>query len=207
MAAALIALATLSATAGALGIGPRLLGRAGESLLGAWLAPVFRGSPPLADGSHGGPALEWGVIAGSWAIAVGAWAVARARYAARTRDWEARERRSIFFSPSSHAFWLDAVFRRAAAPLVVWSSAFVAEFDQRVVDGLANAAGALSRAVAWVVGRADDAVVDGAVRALSAGTLHLGERVRAAQTGRIQTYVYVLSLGVLTVAFLQYWLR
>jgi NADH-quinone oxidoreductase subunit L len=88
-----------------------------------------------------------------------------------------------------------------------WARDFTAELDGRLIGGAVNAVGGVTRAFAWVVGRVDDDVVDGAVRAFSAGVTRAGERMRLAQTGRAQTYVYVIVVGVLALALLQYWLR
>jgi hypothetical protein len=92
-------------------------------------------------------------------------------------------------------------------PLVRFASEVLAEMDARVVDGMVHLAALVTRATGWLVGRVDDDVVDGAVRAVSEGALRAGERVRRAQTGRIQSYAYAIAAGVLAVAFLQYWLR
>ncbi|HEY2509805.1 MAG TPA: proton-conducting transporter membrane subunit, partial [Polyangiaceae bacterium] len=205
MTAVLELLAVASALAGVLGFRAGLFGGSGESLLGAWLAPALRAAPePKAVSA----AAEWAVAGAAYLLALGGWALARARYgASRAKDWDHRERRVWLYEPSAHAFWLDAIYGRILVPLTSWAAGFLAEFDQRVIDGLVNAAAGVTRAVGWVVGRTDDGVVDGAVRGLSNATLAAGEKLRAAQTGRIQTYVYAISLGVLAISFLQYWLR
>jgi NADH-quinone oxidoreductase subunit L len=203
---ALTFLGALSVVAGAIGIGGRLFGKGGESLLEAWLAPAFRGAH--APFSAGGLAVEWGVIGGAYAVGIVGWALARARYGeARATDWEARERRAPFFDASTHGWWLDALYTRTVVPFTRWSAAFLDEFDVRVVDGFVNLGAGLARVFAWIVGRTDDAVVDGAVHLLSEGTLRAGGRLQRLQSGRIQTYVLVILLGVIALAFLPYWLR
>ena len=89
----------------------------------------------------------------------------------------------------------------------VHASPFFDEFDRRVIDGFVGAAAIGTRAVAWIVAYADDTLVDGAVRALGGGTLRLGGRLPRVQTGRVQTYVLVIVLGVMALAFVPYWLR
>jgi NADH-quinone oxidoreductase subunit L len=197
---------TASVLAGAvLGIGPRLVGREGETLLEEWLAPSLRDAhaPFGADSA----AIEWGVILAAYVAALAAWALARSRYHGREADWVERERRAPLFQVSTAAFGVDAIYTRTVVPLVRALSELLADIDRRVVDGLVHFAALATRATGWIVGRVDDDVVDGAVRALSEGTLHAGERLRRAQTGRIQSYVYAIAAGVLAVAFLQYWLR
>lgn len=206
MTGALTFLGALSAVAGVIGIGGRLIGKGGESLLEAWLAPVFRDAH--APFSAGGLAAEWGVIGGAYAVGVAGWAIARARYGeGRANDWEARERRAPLFDVSTHGWWLDALYSRTIVPFTRWSAAFLDEFDHRVIDGFVNLGGGLTRVLAWIVGRTDDAVVDGAVHLLSEGTLRVGGRLQRLQSGRIQTYVLVILLGVIALAFLPYWLR
>jgi NADH-quinone oxidoreductase subunit L len=201
-----LVLAALSALAGLIGVSARLVGGGGESLIEEWLAPVLRDSN--APFAHGGVAVEWGVIAAAYAVAIGGWALARARYGEnRAKDWEAQEHRVPLFAASTHGWWLDAILTRAFHALAVHASAFLAEFDRRVIDGFVNAGGMGTRAFAWIVGRADDGLVDGAVRGLSAGTLRVGARLQRVQSGRVQTYVLVIVFGVMALAFIPYWLR
>ncbi len=71
-----------------------------------------------------------------------------------------------------------------------------------------NAGGVFARALSrGVTARGDDGVVDGLVRGLSHGALRVGARLQRVQSGRIQTYVLVILLGVIALAFLPYWLR
>jgi NADH-quinone oxidoreductase subunit L len=206
MTAVLTWLAGLSALAGLLGVSARLVGGTGESLLEAWLAPVF--GEPAAPFAPRGAAVEWGVIVAAYAVATGGWALARARYGVgRRADWEAAERKEPLFAASTHGWWVDAFYTRTVVALTRGSAVFLAAFDGRVIDGAVNAAGIATRVTAWLVGRADDAVVDGAVRGLSVATLRASERLRRGETGRLQLYVYVLAVGAIALAFAQYWLR
>ena len=197
----------LCALVGVLGVSSRLLGRGGDSWLEEWLAPSLRGSASLS--ATGGALREWGVIVAAYACSVGGFLLARAHYSARQREdhWEARERRAPLFAAGRHGFWADAIYANTLVALFVRTRHFAAEFDRYVIDGIVHATGILTRALAWLVGRVDDDVVNGAVRALSHGTVRAGERVRSVQTGRAQTYVYVIVLGILALALLQYWLR
>ncbi len=217
---ALMTLAALSAVAGVVGLNGRLVGRtgtAGESLLSLWLDPVF--CDAHAPFAHGSVAGEWEAIGAAYAVAFFGWALARAHYRTRAssggagdpaqvaRDHVAREHRALLFAPSTHGWWLDAIYNRTVVAFTRRAAVFVDEFDRRVIDGLVNAVGALVRSVAWVVGRADDGLVDGAVRLVSQGALRVGARLQRLQTGRIQTYAFAIVIGVITLAFLPYWLR
>ncbi len=65
-------------------------------------------------------------------------------------------------------------------------------FAHKVVFGL------ISRPVAWF----DRQVVDGAMNALGAGTRKAAERIRTAESGRVQSYALFFVIGVLVITFL-----
>jgi NADH-quinone oxidoreductase subunit L len=81
---------------------------------------------------------------------------------------------------------------------------FLAQFDKWVIDGLVNATSWGMRLCAWVTGKIDATFVDGAVNALSNGTLALGTRLRRVQTGRIQNYIYGIMTGAVVLALIAY---
>ncbi len=114
---------------------------------------------------------------------------------------------SWLYKRSSPPAWLDALYTRGFGAVAHASSEFFAELDDRVLGGFVNAGALATRAVAWTVAHADDALVDGAVRRLSEGTLRVGGRLQRLQSGRVQTYVLVIVFGVIALAFLPYWLR
>ncbi len=57
--------------------------------------------------------------------------------------------------------------------------------------------------MAAVEGAFDHYIVDGAVNAVGAVSLWLGNRVRTVQTGHIYSYLYVIVIGVAVVLFVQ----
>jgi NADH-quinone oxidoreductase subunit L len=76
--------------------------------------------------------------------------------------------------------------------------------DAHLVDGLVNAAGAVTRAFANLDGAIDKYLVDGAVNAVASATMGLGRSLRLVQTGRIQTYLYGALGGALVVVLLNF---
>jgi NADH-quinone oxidoreductase subunit L len=105
------------------------------------------------------------------------------------------------------ARWADGVARRVVEPALAASGAFLSELDARVVGGVVGAGALGVRALAWVFAHADDAVVDGAARAGARGVMRVAGRVDRMQSGRVQSYVFAIILGVIALAFLPYWLR
>ncbi len=83
---------------------------------------------------------------------------------------------------------------RGATKLLAW-------FDQNIVDGVVNAVGAAGIGMARVVGAFDTYVVDGIVNFLAGTTQFLGMTMRQLQTGRIQTYIVYIVLGVVILFF------
>jgi NADH-quinone oxidoreductase subunit L len=188
-----------------LGLNAKMLGGYGRSLLEAWLEPVVRDA--VVPSTKASVAVIWGVIAVAYAAGFAGYAVAKKRYAEDRADWQAREARAPGFALFANAYYVDALYTHTIVRLVYALRDLAASLDRYVVDGLVNGAALFTRTVAWIAGRVDDDVVDGAIDLLSTTTLKSGDKLRAMQTGRIQTYVYVIVAGVLAVAFLQYWLR
>jgi hypothetical protein len=133
--------------------------------------------------------------------------LARTRYRRRDASWEASETASPLFVLSRSGFGIEAAFDVLVMPVAFFVRDLAAELDRRVIDGFVNGVALATRALAWVVARIDDGLVDGAVRGFSRGVQRAGERVQVAPGGRVQTFVYVLVLGVLALALLPYWLR
>jgi NADH-quinone oxidoreductase subunit L len=207
MTGVLTVLAALSAVSGVLlGFSKKLFGAEGETLLEEGLAPITRDAHVAFKSS--GVALGWGLIVVSIGVALAGWSIARTLYGPdRPEAWEARERRAPLYGVIANRFYVDAIYEHTFVRAVLALRDLLAGFDRWVVDGLVNGAALFTRMVAWITGQTDDHIVDGAVRAVSEGALRSGEKLRSLQTGRIQSYVYAIVAGVVTLAFVQYWLR
>ena len=85
-----------------------------------------------------------------------------------------------------------------------------AGIDRRVFDAFASALANGTLALVRATGRFDARRFDGAVRDIGRSVLTLGQRVRVAQTGRIENYLLVAlawGLGALAIAVLAAFLR
>lgn len=85
-------------------------------------------------------------------------------------------------------------------------SAFVASFDQLVIDGLVNLAGYVTRGFGALVGLHDKIVVDGAVNAAAEASQGLGRLMSRLQNGRIGSYLTGIFVGVVFLAGLMFWM-
>jgi len=77
-------------------------------------------------------------------------------------------------------------------------------FDGKIVDGLVNAVGTVTRAFANLDGAIDKYLVDGAVNGLANLIGWAGGTLRLLQTGRIQTYLYGALGGALVVVLVNF---
>jgi NADH-quinone oxidoreductase subunit L len=200
-------LAALSVLAGAvLGLSSHLVGGHGRPLLQTWLAPVFAGAD-VTFTSYGST-FELALMATSVGVAVWAWRAARARYgAARTASWLELERKLPGYSLLSNAYYVDALYERTVVRPFMALRLVCAWIDRHVIDALVNRTSQATRATAMAAGAADREVIDGAVNGVADGALTLGGRLRGVQTGRIQTYVYGLLVGIAVLSLIHYALR
>jgi NADH-quinone oxidoreductase subunit L len=75
-------------------------------------------------------------------------------------------------------------------------------FDDRIIDGIVNGAGWLTKLVSFVSGKFDNNVVDGAVNATAYVSGFFGLVLRKFQTGKVQTYIVFAVFSVLIFYFI-----
>ena len=206
----LMVLALLSTVSGfILGFSKHLLGDPhAEPLLEQWLAPVLSVGKAQTHFEHEGLGLEFGLMALSVGGALGAWALARSRYGAnRSPDWAAAERKLPGFTVMQNKYYVDEIYQGSIVKAFMGLRLILADMDTWIVDGLVNGIAVLVRSVAWVNAAIDTYLVDGLVNFVAEGTLAAGNKLRTAETGRIQNYIYGLLGGVAFFTILQYFLR
>ena len=76
------------------------------------------------------------------------------------------------------------------------STRWAARFDKLVIDGVVNFSALATKIVCWINGGIDKVFVDGTVNALAQATLSAGQRIRRVETGRIQSYVTGIIIGL-----------
>ncbi|MGK4001689.1 NADH-quinone oxidoreductase subunit L [Sorangium sp. So ce1036] len=200
-------LAALSALAGVVfGFSSHFVGGHGEPLLEEWLHPVLAHAE-VSFKPHG-LGLELALMALSVGGAIVAFSRARARYGARRSPrWAEEERRLPGYVLLSNRYYVDEIYDATVVRGFMALRLFLAEMDRWIVDGIVNGVAVLSRAAAWVTGAIDRHLVDGVVNAVAEGTLRAGAKLRALQTGRIQSYIYFLLGGVALFSIVRYFLR
>jgi NADH-quinone oxidoreductase subunit L len=203
----LTVLGALSVVSGAvLGFSPHLIGGDGHAILDTWLAPIFAHAD--VSFTSRGRTFELVLMAVSVCAAFWAWRAARRRYAAaRAKSWQDQERRTPGYALLSNAYGVDSFYARTVVRAFMALRLVCAAIDRRVIDAFVDGTGVATRATADAVGAADRQLVDGVVNGVADGTLVMGGRLRTLQTGRIQTYIYGLLVGIAVLSLIHYALR
>jgi NADH-quinone oxidoreductase subunit L len=147
-----------------------------------WLEPVTQGAVDiraaqvgefLHHAPFGGGEVAWGfasTVAAAVVVALSAMAIGRRRFVPATEDAAPTGLRRILY----HKWYVDELYDLAVVrPVLRGSRALWKVADEIVIDGTVNALGGVTRAVGWV------------------GSLF--------QTGSVNTYALVLTLGVLVI--------
>jgi NADH-quinone oxidoreductase subunit L len=98
-------------------------------------------------------------------------------------------------------WYFDELYDATAIAATLGIAKLFAWFDGRIIDGIVNGAGSVTKLGAVVSGKFDSIVVDGFVNltATVAGTF--GLVLRKVQTGRVQSYIVFAILGVVVLFF------
>jgi NADH-quinone oxidoreductase subunit L len=166
-----------------------------------WLEPVFAAAQNL-HWHHYGVGTEWLLMLTSVLIAFAGAGLAMSLYK------DARSRVPAQFIekfPALHRiiynkYYIDEFYQATFIRLTLWLSRASDWFDKTVIDGLVNGVAWVGKKVGFASGAHDMAVIDGAVNGIARATGAGGQALRKLQTGRIQTYLYVLfGAGLLAV--------
>jgi len=108
-------------------------------------------------------------------------------------------------------YYIDDGYNRFGSVAVAGFGRAVDWFDRNVVDGIVNALARGTTAAASLSDLFDRKVIDGAVNSISLETVRSSLSLRTRQTGRVQSYAWVIVLGmtvlILVALFLAYFQR
>jgi NADH-quinone oxidoreductase subunit L len=105
----------------------------------------------------------------------------------------------------SRKWYFDEIYEQwVVVPFVLLTAKAMALFDAYVVDGAVNGIAKLTVLEARVSGAFDKYVVDGLVNFAGYGVGFVGIVLRKSQTGRIQTYLMFVILGVVVFFYVFY---
>ncbi len=198
----LIILAFLSVCGGLLGIPEalgHLVGWEHSNLLESWLEPVFAGPHHEVEAGH---TMEYLLMIFSLGVALGGCYLGYTLY---TRRQDIPERFVRRF-PRLHRlvenkYYVDEIYQKFIVDNLLRLNQWLALFDQKVIDGIVNLTGSITKVGAFISGWFDRVFVDGLVNLSANLTLQGGRGLRLAQTGRIQDYLYVVVAISLLILF------
>ncbi|TLZ89348.1 MAG: NADH-quinone oxidoreductase subunit L, partial [Methanobacteriota archaeon] len=101
-------------------------------------------------------------------------------------------------------YWIDDVYDAFGRNVVVGLARGLDWFDRNVIDGIVNAVGRGGMRVAVQSDVFDRRVIDGAVNAVSLETIRTSWRLRQRQTGQVQSYAWVIVVGLVVLFFLMF---
>src|SRR5213596_3208667 len=101
-------------------------------------------------------------------------------------------------------YWIDDVYDAIGRTVIVGVARGLDWFDRNVVDGIVNAVGRGGMRVAVQSDVFDRRVIDGAVNAVSLETIRTSWRLRQRQTGQVQSYAWVIVVGLVVLFFLMF---
>src|SRR3989441_282416 len=109
-------------------------------------------------------------------------------------------------------YWIDDAYDAFGRTVAHGGARALDWFDRKVIDGIVNRVRRTGVVVAAGTDRFDRQVIDGAVNAVSLETVRTSLRLRQRQTGQVQSYAWVVVLGIVVVialmfglSFLQRW--
>jgi NADH-quinone oxidoreductase subunit L len=99
-------------------------------------------------------------------------------------------------------WYFDELYQATAVAGTVGLSRVLGWFDNRVIDGAVNGVGSITKLTSFASGKFDNIVVDGVVNFLAYLAGFFGLMFRKIQTGRVQTYIAFVLLGVMLLFFM-----
>jgi NADH:ubiquinone oxidoreductase subunit 5 (subunit L)/multisubunit Na+/H+ antiporter MnhA subunit len=94
---------------------------------------------------------------------------------------------------------VDEIYQALIVNNLLRLNNFLAKFDLKVIDGLVNLVGFLTKISAYISAAFDRIFVDGLVNLVGNTARWGGAGLRRVQSGQIQTYLYYAVGGVLAV--------
>ncbi len=103
---------------------------------------------------------------------------------------------------SLNKWYFDEIYAMTVIGGTVLGAKLLALFDNKIIDGIVNGTSWITRLSAKFTGIFDNVVVDGMVNLTAKVTGIFGLGVGKIQTGRIQTYVILAVIGLITLIYI-----
>jgi len=172
-----------------------------DGLFHAFLAQAFPHAHAHQAAFHVWPDLPLMLL--STLVAVAGWFTAYHLYIQRPeRPNELAEKYAFAYQVLLNKYYIDEFYQAFIVRPVMWATTAFWTVDERVVDGLVNACATFTRLYSNWSGILDRLVVDGSVNGVAVLVQSGARLFRLAQTGLVQNYLLVMTLGVFVFATL-----
>lgn len=102
---------------------------------------------------------------------------------------------------SLNKWYLDEIYQATAINGTVGLAKVMGIFDNKIIDGIVNLTAYITRGFGYFIGHFDNIVVDGLVNLMANLTAVSGAVLRKVQTGRVQSYVVMVLLGIIVLVY------
>jgi len=105
------------------------------------------------------------------------------------------------YNGSLHKWYFDEIYQATAINGTVGIAKVSALFDNKIIDGIINLTAWFTRGFGYFIGHFDNIVIDGLVNLVANATAVFGAMFRKVQTGRVQSYVVMVLLGIIFLVY------
>lgn len=102
---------------------------------------------------------------------------------------------------SLNKWYFDELYHATVVKGTVGLSKLLGWFDNTIIDGIVNGVAVISKWFSFFSGKFDNVIIDGIVNLLAYVTGFFGLVFRKFQTGKVQTYILFVILGVLVLFY------
>jgi NADH-quinone oxidoreductase subunit L len=102
---------------------------------------------------------------------------------------------------SLNKWYFDELYQSTITNGTTAFSRMLSWFDNKIIDGIVNGTAFISRGFSYFIGKFDYIVIDGSVNLLAYVTGFFGLLFRKSQTGRVQTYIIFVLLGLVLIFY------
>ncbi len=106
------------------------------------------------------------------------------------------------YNLSYNKWYFDEIYHASFVAGTFGISRMFAWFDAKIIDGIVNGAGTLTKGVSKFIGGFDHIVVDGLVNLMAYISGFIGLMFRRLQTGKVQTYIVFVIFSIVILLFL-----
>ncbi len=170
---------------------------------------IFYGEPhkalPFVSAITAGNILELGLAGLSLGLAAAGIALAWTVYALKripASTFTRTPTRAYLHRMLLNRYWIDDYYDAFGSRVVAGFARLTDWFDRNVIDGIINAVGRGTVTAAAITDGFDRKAIDGLVNALSLETIRSSLSLRTRQTGQVQSYAWVIVLGIAVIVLL-----